>query len=415
MSYQAGKKLLVLTQSAVKRAAVEKWWPDVSNITFIKALEDATRPEQPIAYSESELATLGRMRIDNARIHHSDIMEGYDAVLSIENIAWAKAVHSTSYIDYVDICCVAYYDVATNLIIFGRSKSFPIPAEVALEFVRTRQSAGDTLTFGKVVSKLAATMRVTVPHDDWYAFASKTYRVTNGLPTDGCRTDQILNALNQISTSMTSLKYHQETMLKYTSVYKDHPKPGVNFLAVMSMFESPDATKALLSALQYSELRRPYYVISAESRGFAIGSLLAKEYNAGHLFATKQKKVPTPHLVEHYTKEYGTDSIYLQVKDLRGVTVKLVDDVLATGGTVEAMARLAARCGARDIQFAAITTVRPLLQQALQRLRNVEVTVYKDTGAGAPYPPADVDLNATEFNPDTMEKITVCVACHFAF
>ena len=124
----------------------------------------------------------------------------------------------------------------------------------------------------------------------------------------------------------------------------DFPKPGILFKDISGLLRSHfrgtiDAFEALLSE---AEWRGIDVVAGIESRGFFFATALAERRGVGFVPVRKRGKLPPPVIAESYSLEYGED--VLEMKRGSG-RVLLVDDVLATGGTMRAAANLCARAG----------------------------------------------------------------------
>jgi adenine phosphoribosyltransferase len=131
----------------------------------------------------------------------------------------------------------------------------------------------------------------------------------------------------------------------------DFPQPGILFrdfspllMDAAALADAIDRLGALASA------RRPDFILAPEARGFVFGPAIAREAGAGFLPARKPGKLP-PELLSHaYALEYGTAELQIApFEELQGARVLIHDDLLATGGTVDALAQLAARAGAEVV------------------------------------------------------------------
>ncbi|MBM4291459.1 MAG: adenine phosphoribosyltransferase [Deltaproteobacteria bacterium] len=128
----------------------------------------------------------------------------------------------------------------------------------------------------------------------------------------------------------------------------DFPKPGVLFQDITPLLADP---ARLGEALELLRARcaplGATHVVGAESRGFIFGVPLAQALGLPFLPARKPGKLPRPTRRARYSLEYGEDALELHAADLpAGARVLLVDDLLATGGTAEACARLIEEAGA---------------------------------------------------------------------
>ncbi|UTV28475.1 adenine phosphoribosyltransferase [Photobacterium atrarenae] len=127
----------------------------------------------------------------------------------------------------------------------------------------------------------------------------------------------------------------------------DYPKPGILFRDVTSLLENPAAFKATMQVLieQYKG-KGITKVIGTEARGFLFGAPLALELGVGFVPVRKPGKLPREVIGESYELEYGQDTLEIHVDAIEaGDKVLLVDDLLATGGTIEATTTLVRRLG----------------------------------------------------------------------
>jgi adenine phosphoribosyltransferase len=134
-------------------------------------------------------------------------------------------------------------------------------------------------------------------------------------------------------------------LLDYIPSVPDFPKPGILFKDISPLLANPQAFANAVHGLQrLSEFQDFDYILGIESRGFIFGTSLAQACNRGLILARKPKKLPSDVFSEPYGLEYGTDALEIQQKILpENSKVLLVDDVLATGGTLIAAANLVKR------------------------------------------------------------------------
>ena len=128
----------------------------------------------------------------------------------------------------------------------------------------------------------------------------------------------------------------------------DFPKPGILFKDITPILSHPGLLKETVE-----ELARPFRnagvskVLGIESRGFIFAPPLAVALGAGFVPARKPGKLPWETVRESYALEYGTDALEIHSDAfLQGERILVVDDLLATGGTASAAARLATKVGA---------------------------------------------------------------------
>jgi len=128
----------------------------------------------------------------------------------------------------------------------------------------------------------------------------------------------------------------------------DYPKPGILFRDVTSLLENPQAYAATIALLveRYRD-KGITKVIGTEARGFLFGAPVALGLGVGFVPVRKPGKLPRPVWQETYALEYGTDALEIHQDALSASDkVLVVDDLLATGGTIEATVKLIRRAGA---------------------------------------------------------------------
>jgi adenine phosphoribosyltransferase len=126
----------------------------------------------------------------------------------------------------------------------------------------------------------------------------------------------------------------------------DFPKPGVLFKDIAPLLADGDAFAAVIDALAGCAGDGVDVVAGIEARGFLLAGALACELGAGLVPVRKAGKLPPPTVRRAYDLEYGSAEIEVPVGVLEGKRVYVVDDVLATGGTLAASLDLLARAGA---------------------------------------------------------------------
>ena len=133
-----------------------------------------------------------------------------------------------------------------------------------------------------------------------------------------------------------------EKLTKSVRNVPDFPIPGIQFKDVTTLFKDPFLLQEIVEGLyEIYKNKGITKVVGIESRGFILGPLLAVRLNAGFIPIRKPGKLPAAFFEESYEKEYGTDAIQIHQDAIEsGDTVLLHDDLLATGGTMQAAVRL---------------------------------------------------------------------------
>ncbi|MEI2417819.1 adenine phosphoribosyltransferase [Orrella sp. JC864] len=137
---------------------------------------------------------------------------------------------------------------------------------------------------------------------------------------------------------------------------RDWPQPGVTFRDITPILQDPRIFRMLIDLFIYRYMdRRLDLVVSIDARGFILGSALAYELKLGFVPIRKQGKLPRPTVREQYELEYGTATAEIHADAVKpGQRVLLVDDLIATGGTMLAGIKLLQRLGANVLEAAAI-------------------------------------------------------------
>ncbi|AKD25320.1 Adenine/guanine phosphoribosyltransferase-related PRPP-binding protein [Polynucleobacter duraquae] len=136
-------------------------------------------------------------------------------------------------------------------------------------------------------------------------------------------------------------------LLDYLPGVPDFPKPGILFRDISPLLANPNAFKE--ATLQLEALAQQFdysHILGIESRGFIFGTALAYQAHKGLALARKPNKLPLASHRESYGLEYGLDSLEIAQSTLpAGARILIVDDVLATGGTIIAASKLLKKAG----------------------------------------------------------------------
>jgi len=129
----------------------------------------------------------------------------------------------------------------------------------------------------------------------------------------------------------------------------DFPKPGILFYDITTLLKHPAGLRTVIEALaeRYRALR-PELIAGIEARGFIFAPALAYALGAGFVPVRKPNKLPAATERIEYSLEYGVDALEIHKDAIQpGARVLIVDDLLATGGTAAAVARLVEKLGGR--------------------------------------------------------------------
>lgn len=146
---------------------------------------------------------------------------------------------------------------------------------------------------------------------------------------------------------MMTLPINCEPLKTLVRTVPDFPKPGILFYDITTVLKDKAGFATLIDAFaQYYIGKEIDLVLGIEARGFIFGPALAYRLNAGFVPVRKPKKLPAPTAKVTYDLEYGTDSLEIHLDAIQpGQRVVIVDDLLATGGTMEATVKLVRQLG----------------------------------------------------------------------
>ena len=141
-----------------------------------------------------------------------------------------------------------------------------------------------------------------------------------------------------------------EKLKELISTYSDFPKKGIEFKDVLGILQEPDIFKELISSMSQSNIiKKADAIISIDARGFIFGSAISVMASKPMIVARKPGKLPGEIFERSYNLEYGQNSLSIQKSALQKFkSFAIVDDLLATGGTVGCVSKLVNDNG-RDI------------------------------------------------------------------
>ena len=140
----------------------------------------------------------------------------------------------------------------------------------------------------------------------------------------------------------------------------DFPKPGIIFKDITPLLKDPKAFRRVIDILaeRYSD-KNIDKVVGIESRGFIFASALAYALNCGMIPVRKENKLPHETLKETYDLEYGTDAIEIHKDAIdKGDRIVVIDDLMATGGTLAASCRLVSMLEADIVEVVTMIELR---------------------------------------------------------
>lgn len=140
---------------------------------------------------------------------------------------------------------------------------------------------------------------------------------------------------------------------QYIEVIEDFPKKGISFKNINTLLNDKDAYQETVHRIvEHLEGKGVDYIVGPEARGFLFGAAVAYALGVGFIPVRKPGKLPGETYAYEYELEYGTDTLEIQKDALKnGKKVAIIDDLLATGGTVNATAKLLESMGAEIVSM----------------------------------------------------------------
>jgi adenine phosphoribosyltransferase len=142
---------------------------------------------------------------------------------------------------------------------------------------------------------------------------------------------------------------------RYIRDVPDFPKPGIVFKDITPLLQSPEGLRLSIDGLAAAVDPSSYDIVCGiESRGFIFGTALADRLGKGFVPIRKPGKLPWKTESASYELEYGSDTIEIHVDAVEGKRVLMVDDLLATGGTMQAAIELVRKVGGTPVAAAVV-------------------------------------------------------------
>lgn len=153
----------------------------------------------------------------------------------------------------------------------------------------------------------------------------------------------------------------------------DFPKKGILFYDITTLFSDARAFRRAIDMLAHRYIdRKPEIFVGVEARGFLVASALAYSLGAGVVVIRKPGKLPYKTHKVSYDLEYGSNEIEIHIDAIhKGQKIVLVDDLLATGGTITAAVELVEKLGADIVEIAVLVELTFL--RGRERLKNYDI------------------------------------------
>jgi len=172
-----------------------------------------------------------------------------------------------------------------------------------------------------------------------------------------------------------------DNLKKYIRNVPDFPKPGVLFYDITTLLEDSEGFKQVLSRMEeFIKSRNADKIVSIESRGFIFGAALADRLSISLVLGRKPGKLPYETISEEYELEYGTDKLEIHADAVReGERVVIVDDLIATGGTLKSVCSMVEKLGGEVVGISTVIELSFLPWREKLKAYNVQYLVSYDS------------------------------------
>ena len=167
--------------------------------------------------------------------------------------------------------------------------------------------------------------------------------------------------------------YEKKKLEQYVRSIYDFPEQGIIFRDVTSVLEDADGFALAVDSMQeLLEDTEADVIVGAESRGFVFGAPIAYNLHKPVVLVRKKGKLPCETIEESYDLEYGSATVEMHKDSIKpGQKVVIVDDLIATGGTIEAIAKMVERLGGTVVKIVFLMELAGL--KGRERLRKYDV------------------------------------------
>lgn len=165
-----------------------------------------------------------------------------------------------------------------------------------------------------------------------------------------------------------------KTVQDYILSIPDFPEPGIIFRDITTVIQDPDGLHLAIDEMQKQLEGIDFDVIvGAESRGFIFGMPLAYNLHKGFVLVRKKGKLPRETIEQTYDLEYGSATVEMHKDSIKpGQKVVIVDDLIATGGTIEAIVKMVERLGGEVVHISFLLELAGL--NGRERLKGYDVS-----------------------------------------
>ena len=170
-----------------------------------------------------------------------------------------------------------------------------------------------------------------------------------------------------------------DDLKEWIKSYQDFPSPGILFRDISPLLAEPSALTTLKN--RFTEAIKPLspdFIAGIDARGFLFSALIAEHLGIGALMIRKPKKLPGELVTKSYDLEYGSNSLTMQRESLTGKSVVIVDDLLATGGSMKCSKDLLESLDANVVGGAVVIELKSLKGADKLEMPIISLVSYED-------------------------------------
>ncbi len=170
-----------------------------------------------------------------------------------------------------------------------------------------------------------------------------------------------------------------DDLKEWIKSYQDFPSPGILFRDISPLLAEPSALTTLKN--RFTEAIKPLspdFIAGIDARGFLFSTLIAEHLGIGALMIRKPKKLPGELVTKSYDLEYGSNSLTMQRESLTGKSVVIVDDLLATGGSMKCSKDLLESLDANVVGGAVVIELKSLKGADKLEMPIISLVSYED-------------------------------------
>ena len=358
---QMSLNILLTSPSAIKaEAVVEFFKTKLSKEINLVAVNcaDCKLPQQPIIDDNTEGFYFPKERMNFAR--KTNNFDSYDYVISIESgiTAGMKGIE--------DICYVLIYHKG----LLSKGMSFGIPVD--FKYLKQLEDTDKMIEYNSKIYGYGTTAGKLMALDNYEIDPRNWMKDIAGID----RVDQIVWAIKEAHKKMESMLVNKSKLMEAYESYQDYPKEGVLFHDMFPLFKNPkhlnNLVKMIANHYKYDIID---YVVGLEARGFCIGSLVAYKLGVGFVPIRKEGKLPGKTIKLSYEKEYGKDTCEIQCEGMDGARVLVIDDLIATGGSMKVAIDLLEKMQCTIVDCCVLRDVPQLRETKMNLLGNHKCTV----------------------------------------